>query len=93
MEGSAITLTLKPGSENILKKELIAILKIEDTTYCGNIIKKNHMLIFSLIYPLLNDKIISKLRNQGIVAERDKGNLVKTLKVISIGEEPLLMER
>jgi len=51
------------------------------------------MLIFSLIYPLLNDKIISKLRNQGIVAERDKGNLVKTLKVISIGEEPLLMER
>lgn len=47
------------------KKELLTSLTIEDTTYCGNIIKKNHMLIFSLIYTLLSDKITSKLKNQG----------------------------
>jgi len=33
------------------------------------------------------------MKNQGIVTERDKGNLVKTLMVISIGEEPLRMVR
>jgi hypothetical protein len=33
------------------------------------------------------------MKNQGIVVQRDKGNLVKTLKVISIGEEPLRMGR
>ena len=33
------------------------------------------------------------MENQGIVTERDKGNLVKTLRVISIGEEPLRMVR
>jgi hypothetical protein len=33
------------------------------------------------------------MKNQGIVVQRDKGNLVKTLKVISIGEEPLRMVR
>ena len=33
------------------------------------------------------------MKNQGIVAEKDKGNLVKTLKVISIGGEPLRMVR
>jgi hypothetical protein len=45
-------------------KELLTSLTIEDTTYCGNIKKNSHMLIFFLIYTLLTDKIITTLKNQ-----------------------------